>query len=183
MKISDLLPNLYKNNLEMLNIINSEEEELENNLKPKIDDSFLDTFATKATEKGISNFEEIFGIKPNKFIETLESRREIIMNRLVSHIPYTEKYLVDKLNSMLGPENWSYEIDYNTYTLKVYSLIPGKTWYQELLNFLDQIVPCNIDWSVTVYSATWDLVKDSYNTWNDVSSMTWQELMDAEWST
>lgn len=182
MKISDLVPNLYKNNLEMYNIIMSEEKELETNLKKNIDNSFLDTFASQATENGISKFEQLFNIKPNPYTETLQFRRERIMNRLVSALPYTEKFLINKLNSMLGEGNWNYEINYNTYTLKIYSLRPGKGWYNELLNFLKQVVPCNIEWSVTVYAATWGIIKDSFTSWNAIKEMTWQELMDAEWS-
>ena len=56
MKVSNYVPDLYKNNLEMNNIIGSEEVELEINLKPNIDNAFKDTFAIEATEKGIENF-------------------------------------------------------------------------------------------------------------------------------
>lgn len=182
MKVSDYLPNLYKNNTDMLNIINSEETELETNLKLNIENKFIDTFAIKATEDGISKFEKIFKIEPNYYTETLEFRRQRVMNRLVSKIPYTERYLINKVNSMIGEGNWSYEINYNDYTLKLYSLIPGKNWYQELLNFLTETIPCNIDWNVILYSATWEIVRDSYKTWNDIKDMTWQEVMDGEWT-
>ena len=72
MKISDYLPSLYKNNLEMNNIILTEENELENGLKLDIDNSFLNSFISTANEKGISQYEEIFGIKPNPETETLD---------------------------------------------------------------------------------------------------------------
>ena len=80
MKVSDLIPNLYNNNLEMNNIIYSEEDELEN-LKQNIKNRFIDTFASKATEKGIQNYENIFDIKANPYTEDLNFRRERIMNR------------------------------------------------------------------------------------------------------
>ena len=54
MKISDYLPSLYKNNLEMNNIILTEENELENGLKLDIDNSFLNSFISTANEKGMS---------------------------------------------------------------------------------------------------------------------------------
>ena len=92
MKISDYLPNLYNNNLEMNNIIITEEYELENNLKPSIDNSFLYIFISTANEKGISQYEELFGIKPNPAIETLEFRKERVISRLISKIPFSERY-------------------------------------------------------------------------------------------
>lgn len=182
MKVSDLIPDFYNKNIEMMNIIDSEERELEERLKPGVENVFKDTFAKVATERGIANFEKMFNIKPDVTNQSLELRREIILNRLVSHIPYSERYLINKLNSLLGEGNWDYTLDYNNYSLSISSLIPGKIWYKELLVFLEQIVPCNIQWGVIIYSATWGIVKDSFKTWNDISEMTWQELMDAEWS-
>lgn len=181
MKISDLVPNLYNNNIEMNNIIYSEEKELEENLKSKINNSFLDTFASKATESGIEKFEKIFDIKSNPYTEELNFRRERIMNRLVSSIPYTEKYLINRLNSILGEGNWNYVIDYANYKLTINSLIPGDDWYREILDFLNKIIPCNMDWSLNVYQATWGIVKDSFATWNDISTMSWEDVMAGEY--
>ena len=183
MKVSDLLPNLYKNNITILNIINSEEKEFENNLKPNIEQAFLNTFASTSNQIGIEKFEKIFGIKANPSEESLDFRRERILNRLITHGPYTERYLIDKLDSMLGKDNWSYNLDYNNYTLTITSLTPGKAWYYEVLNLLEQIIPCNIVWEVNVYSATWGTVKDSFTNWESIKDKTWQELMDGEWIT
>ena len=91
MKLSDLMPDLYNNNLEMSNIIYTEENELENNIKTDIDNAFIDNFANKATENGISNFEKMLNIKPNLDVEDLEFRRQRVLSRLISSIPYTEK--------------------------------------------------------------------------------------------
>lgn len=181
MKISDYVPKLYKNNLEMNNLIDSEEQELEHNLKPNIDNAFKDTFATKATERGISQFEELFDIKPSAD-DTITLRRQRVLNRLIRQIPFTERFMQQKLNEMLGEGNWNYTIDYSTYTLTINSIIPGRSWYLELVSFLDGIIPCNIDYEIVIYAASWDLVKSYFPTWEDISTMTWQEVMDAEWS-
>lgn len=180
MKVSNYVPDLYKNNLEMNNLINSEEIEFETNLKPNIDNAFKDTFAVVATEKGIENFEELFDIKPNDD-DALTLRRQRVLNRLIRQIPFTETFMKNKLNEILGVGNWTYTIDYNTYKLTINSIIPGRTWYIELVNFLDVIIPCNIDYEVIVYSASWDLVRNNFATWNDLTNMTWQQVMDAEW--
>lgn len=181
MKISNYLPNLYKNNVEMNNIIYSEEQEFENRIKQDINNRFNDTFAIKATEKGISKFETLLGIKSDSIKESINFRRTRIINRLVSSIPFTETFLINQLDNILGKGNWSYNIDYNNYTLDVYSLLPGDEWYQELLSFFTRIVPCNIQWKVTIYSATWNQVLNKFETWNDISNMTWEEVMNGEW--
>lgn len=182
MRVKELIPSLYENNVEMQALYNSQEIELDTKLKQYIDNKFLDTFASKATLQGIEQFEEMFSIQADPINESLEFRRARIMNRIVSSLPYTERYLINKLNTLLGENNWRYTIDYAKYQLKIYSLIPGKSWYRELQNLLSQIIPVNIDWEISVYAATWGIVKDSFSTWNDIKDMTWQELEDAEWS-
>lgn len=184
MKISDYMPNFYKNNIEMNNIIYSEEDELENNLKSSIDNSFNDTFPIRLTINGIRKYEKILNIVSDESSESLEFRKERILGRLISKIPFTERYLSNYLDNLLGASNWSYTIDYNNYTLDIQSLIPGKLWYAELINFLSNVIPANIVWTVTIYSATWNAVNNHFNNWNEInnSNMTWQELMDGEWS-
>lgn len=183
MQVSNYMPDLYKNNLEMNNIINSEEIELENGLKPDINNSFNNTFIKNANLKGIEQYEKLFNIQPDVLNETIEFRRARVLNRLITQIPYSERYLIAKLNEMLGEGTWTYEIDYNNYTLVINSIIPGRAWLNELNNFLKRIIPCNIDYSVVIYSATWSLIKDNFATWNDIKTtdMTWEELMNAEW--
>lgn len=183
MKISDYMPELYNRNIEMNNIIDSEEDELEDRLKFGIENSFKDTFAVIATEKGLQNFEKMFNIKVNPDEDTLEFRRQRIISRLVSSIPFTETYLKNQLNMFLGKGTWNYTIDYNNYSITINSLKPGNAWYQELLDFLDRTIPCNMDWIINIYSATWAQVYETFNTWQDLydSEMTWQDVMDGEW--
>lgn len=185
MKVSDYVPRLYENNIEMTNIISTEEVEFENNLKPFVDNCFNDTIPIKATEKGISQYEKILNIIANPTDESLEFRRERIINRLISRIPFTEKYLIDYLDNLLGKDNWSYTINYSTYTLIIRSLIPGRLWYNELVLFLNNIVPVNIDWTIQLFTASWDAVNSHFSTWNSIytEEMTWQDILDGEWST
>lgn len=183
MKISDLVPNLYKNNIEMYSIINSEEYELETNLKPNIENSFKDSFANQATENGIAKYEKILNIKSDPNVETLKFRKQRVINRLTDSVPFTEEFLQQRLDNMLGKGNWSYTLDYDNYTLTINSLVPGDLWYQELLDFMNRIIPCNIKWTIVIYSASWQKVFDKFTTWQSLlnTNMTWQDVMDGEW--
>ena len=183
MKARDYLPNLYDDNLEMNVTVKSYEDELEENIKPSIDNEFKDTFILVATENGINRYEKIFGIKPDISREDLELRRARIMNRLVSQIPFTEKFLQQQLNIIIGEGQWTYNINYNNYTLDINITIPGKTWLKELNDLLDRIIPVNVAWTVNIYQASWQSVKDNFNTWQDVydANLTWQQLLDGEW--
>lgn len=183
MKISDYLPNIYNKNIEMLNIISSEETELEEKLKPGIESKFIDTFPNVATEDGIAKFEKILSIKSDVTTEQLEFRRKRILERLKSHIPFTESYFIEKMNGLLGEGNWTYIIDYNNYTLDIESTMPGRAWYQEVLKFIEDTIPCNILWTISIYAASWEQVYENFSSWKSIydDEMTWQDVMDGEW--
>lgn len=181
MKVSDYLPNLYKNNVEMNNIIYSEENEFENGIKANIEKEFLNTFPNKTNSDGIERFEKILNIKSNKYSETEEFRRKRIISRLVSSIPFTERFMVAQLNEMLGEGNWNYTIDYNSYKLTINSLTPGKEWLVEVISFLERTVPVNIAWEIKTFSASWSAVENTYKSWDDVDELTWEQLLAGEW--
>lgn len=181
MKARDYLPNLYQSNLEMNATVKSYEDELDLSIKPNIDTSFNNQFPIIADEDGISNYEKIFNIKVDPATEDLELRRSRIMNRLISHTPFTERFLQQKLNSILGEDNWNYELNYNNYTLTINVTTPGKTWLRELQLFLDNTIPCNIVWQVNIYQASWRSIKENFATWDDLKTYTWQEILDGDW--
>ena len=184
MLIKKYLPQLYDNNEDMLAIANSEEVEFETNLKPAITNSFKDEFVKIATENGIERFEKLFGIIADPETETLNFRRERLFVRLISQLPFTEKYLQQQLNAIIGEGQWSYDLEYNDYTLDIWITVPGRAWLNELYDFLDRTIPCNIDWHgnrIHIYQASWQQVKEGFSTWNDLSSYTWEEIKFAEW--
>ena len=98
MKVSDYLPKLYNKNIEMNNIIYSEEEEFEKNIKLNIINSFKDNFIKTATLNGIEKYERMLGIIPDTS-KDIEYRRSQIIFILYSTIPYTYKRLTEILDS------------------------------------------------------------------------------------
>lgn len=194
MKIREYMPSLYENNAEMNALLYSEELEFENNVKPNVDNVFNDNFVVKATTNGLENFEKILSITANPSTESITFRRERIINRLMSNIPFTERFLQSQLDTIIGkntnadftPDNsnnqyWYYEINYNNYTLDIYITIPGRGWLNELYNMLSEIIPCNILYTVNVYAASWGQVNEHFTSWDDLTSMTWQDVKDALW--
>ena len=181
MKISDYMPELYKKNIEMNNIIDSEEVEMES-LKNKIDTSFENTFLVNSNLEGVTNFEKLLGLSID-LQASLEDRRQRALARLQLNPPFTEAYLENYLNKTIGQYNWTLDIDYNNYAITITTLKPGKFWYNELVSFLMDILPCNLVLTIDTYSVGWDYVMQSYTTWNDVyeSEMTWQDILDGDY--
>lgn len=181
MRIIDYKPHIYDNNAEMNALLNSLNIEFENNTKNNITKIYNNTFIKLADVQGIEQFEALFGIVALPDTESLDFRRQRIIMRLNSQLPYTYRYLEQKLNDILGEGNWEATLTYNTYTLEINLVVPGKEWYGELINLLDTVLPCNIEYIINIYKANWNQVKEHFSTWNDISSMTWQEVLDAQW--
>ena len=181
MKASNYIPELYKSNLEMNVTVGAYEDELENNLKPSVDNKFKDEFILVATENGIEKYEKIFKIQPDPYTEDIEFRRSRILNRLISKIPFTERFLQSQLDRIVGVGNWEYDIDYNDYTLDIDITTPGRAWLRELNELLTRVIPCNIEWTINVFAASWQAVKENFETWDDLTDKTWQEVLDGEW--
>lgn len=195
MNLRKYLPQIYNDNAEMNAIMVSEDKELIE-LKAYIRKSFNDNFIKTATETGVANYENILNIIPDLTTEDLQFRKERVLNRLISHIPFTERYLQAKLDIIIGRNtnsdftpynqdntNWYYIINYNNYTLDIYITQPGRSWLRELEYFCENTIPCNIDWHIHVFHATWKAVKEYYDTWGDVNddNATWQDVLDGSW--
>ena len=73
------------------------------------------------------------------------------------------------------------DINYNDYTLVISCTTPGKAWLRELNDLLTRIIPCNIVWTVNIFAASWQSVKENFSTWDDITDKTWQEVLDGEW--
>lgn len=183
MKIREYLPQLYDDNTEMQALAYSEELEFENTLKPSINNSFKDNFIKVATINGIEKYEKIFGIIADPSTESIEFRRQRVLSKLLSQIPFTERFLQAQLDIIIGPNQWTYNIDYNNYTLDIYITVPGRSWLNTLKEFCDAIIPCNIITNINIFAAAWQQVKETFTDWQDVKDTcsTWQDVLDAEW--
>ena len=91
MKLSNYVPKLYKNNVEMYNIIDSEEKEFENNLKTDIDNIFKNTFVKTTNIDGIKRYEQLLGIQTNS--SDINYRRANILSKLGTSGNLTYKWL------------------------------------------------------------------------------------------
>lgn len=180
MQVKDYMPHLYDPNSEMNAILDAETEEFNDNLKVDIAQSFKDTFVLTASIHGIENWEKLLEIIPDTN-SNLEFRRKVVLNRLLDHIPFTDEYLKQRLDAILGSGNYEYVPNYDDYELLINMVAPGRTWYNELVLMLDKIVPCNIDWQINIYKATWQQVKDNFTTWNDLTTHDWQYALDGEY--
>ena len=95
-------------------------------------------------EGAAAEWEEIFHIVPNPLTETLEFRRDRILNRLSMRPPFTLTFLYQRLDALFGPGNWEVEIDYPNYTLYIEAAVEDQQYFSEVSATIDIIKPCHI---------------------------------------
>lgn len=95
-------------------------------------------------EDTAAEWERIFQIVPNPSTETLQFRRDRILNRLSMRPPFTLTFLYQRLDALFGPGNWEVEIDYPSYTLYIEAAVEDQQYFTEVSATIDIIKPCHI---------------------------------------
>lgn len=138
-----LLPPWYREILDYQEICKTEQEEIDalaNEIVAVGDNFYIQTMG----ETAIADWENIFGIIPNIYTETLEFRRSRILNRLSSRPPYTMEFLRQQLDRMLGSGNWEVRMDYEHYTMYIESNAQNQLYAIELSATIGKIKPAHI---------------------------------------
>ena len=101
-------------------------------------------FVQTMDEQTTADWEKIFRIVPNPLTETLQFRRDRILNRLSMHPPFTLTFLYQRLDALFGPGNWEVEVDYPNYTLYIEADVNDQQYFSEMSVTMDLIKPCHI---------------------------------------
>lgn len=136
----DYLPRFVSEYKEIKKIMSSEQQEIDS-LRIEINRMFNNQFIMNCDVKGITRFEKLLGIIPNKF-DTLESRKSRVLVRWNDSIPYTLKELKEKLLVMCGEGNFDVELD--EYNLIITVKLPLINQVNELEYMLNYMIPCNL---------------------------------------
>lgn len=142
-KMKRYFPRFYDGYVEIDAIIDTEDkafEEIGVNFRRAINNQFIKL----ADETGISAYEVLFDVVADPSTETLEERRDRLLNR-VSVIPYyTTIFLRNRLDSLIGAGLYNLIIDYDNYTLYLESAAKNQLYYNEIAVLMSNIKPCNI---------------------------------------
>ena len=144
--MSDLkqyLPWLYKDIVEMNALMNTEDR-----LFSKLMDEYIrgrdNQYILTADEYGIRIFEDIINIVPDPSTETLDFRRQRLINRFRTQPPFTFRWLQGKLNEIIGVGKWNAWVDNENYTLYIESSAKDQKWFQEISITVNNTKPANI---------------------------------------
>ena len=141
--IKEYAPDIYSGFEEYENILSAEDAlitDVENAAAALRDDQFV----LSATLDGIQHYESMLKIIPNPATETLEFRRERILNRMSFASSFTVASLRNRLDAILGAGTYNLYIDYDNYTIYVESAADDQNWFNEVLITMARTKPANM---------------------------------------
>lgn len=175
-KMKRYFPRFYDGYVEIVAIIDTEDkafEEIGVNFRRAINNQFIKL----ADETGISAYEVLFDVIADPSTETLEERRDRLLNR-VSVIPYyTTIFLRNRLDSLIGAGLYNLIIDYDNYTLYLESAAKNQLYYNEIAVLMSNIKPCNIVFINMPLVLQQIFVSEQVN----VSKLTYNYVLGGQW--
>lgn len=138
-----LFPFVYDGVLEISALSETDDVLLDQALA-KLERAQLNQFILTADEETISVYEKMFSILANPTTETLQFRRERILNRMSLQPPFTMRWLQNKLDEIIGVGKWNAYVDYANRTLYIESFVVNQQWFNELRITINRIKPCNL---------------------------------------
>jgi len=142
MSIKDLWPPIIQELEEFQKIAEIEElffKRLQQEIQNIVDDQFIQT----ATEKGIARREKILKIAPFAD-DTLETRRFRVQGAWNDKLPYTYRVLLERLDSLCGPDGYVIELNAGEYSLNIKIELTRRRMFDEVVKISRQMVPANI---------------------------------------
>lgn len=139
----ELFPSVYDGVLE-ISVLSETDDVLLDQALAKLERTQLNQFILTADEETISVYEKMFSILANPTTETLQFRRERILNRMSLQPPFTMRWLQNKLDEIIGVGKWNAYVDYANRTLYIESFVVNQQWFNELRITINRIKPCNL---------------------------------------
>lgn len=138
-----LFPSVYDGVLE-ISVLSETDDVLLDQSLAKLERAQLNQFILTADEETISVYEKMFSILANPTTETLQFRRERVLNRMSLQPPFTMRWLQNKLDEIIGVGKWDAYVDYANRTLYIESFVVNQQWFNELRITINRIKPCNL---------------------------------------
>ena len=109
----------------------------------------------------VAAWEQVFSIIPDPASETLEFRRDRLLNRISTRPPFTLGFLYQKLDELIGPGQWTVTVDYPNYTLYIESSALDQQYATEVAFTINHIKPAHIVYINTPFVRTGLLLSET----------------------
>lgn len=109
----------------------------------------------------VSLWETIYKIIPDLAVETLDFRRARIINRISTRPPFTVWFLRQKLDELIGENQWTLTVDYPNYTIYIESSARNQNYATEVAVTIGKIKPAHIVYYNTPYTSSGLLLSET----------------------
>lgn len=140
---SEYVPDVYKDVKEMDELVKAQDHNWDI-LISLVDKEYARFYIQTSDEIGVERFERVMQITADPSIETLEFRKERLLSRANSTLPYTTIWLRNYLNAVLGETNYELDVDYDDLIITLYGFLLDYSWSREVANTIRDIKPANI---------------------------------------
>ena len=135
------LPDWFQQIPDFVELINAEQPSFDTVADEII--AIADNFYFQTMDaSAVAQWEEIFDIVANPSTETLEFRQDRVLNRISTKPPFTLAFLYQKLDELIGPNQWTVTVDYPNYTLYIESSAQNQSYATEVAFTINRIKPC-----------------------------------------
>lgn len=170
------LPDYYGEVLDFIQLARTEDRELDQ-LEGAVEQLFADQFVETAGLQAIKRRERMLGIQADPNVETLEFRKQRILNRYRTKPPFTVRWLQEQLDRLVGPGMTIVSVDPERFMLYVTTSIENANVFKEVQYTLQTVKPANM-----VYQQNTAL-HDQIGLEEQVASrsVTWNYKLDGSW--
>ena len=148
MNLIEYMPPFLKDVREFKVVFSSEDVEL-NLLKDKIGQVLDEVIVNKAEKYGLERYEKIYAIE--NVSNDIEVRRFNLLSKINNRIPFTRRWLINKLNNTVGEGNYIIKEDYNNYKISIEVLAIFEDVAEILSKDLREQLPANIEVTVNLF--------------------------------
>lgn len=155
-----LLPPWYREILDYQQMCQTEQAQfalLAQELNTVADNFFFQTMDADT----VAAWEQVFSIIPDPASETLEFRRDRLLNRISTRPPFTLGFLYQKLDELIGPGQWTVNVDYPNYTLYIESSALDQQYATEVAFTINHVKPAHIVYINTPFVRTGMLLSET----------------------
>lgn len=137
-------PTIYKGVLETDNLVSTE-----NQLFDEVDnltaEAEANQFVLTSNSRGLTIYENMLNIIANPATDSIQFRRERIINRLSTAPPFTMRELRNKLDQLLGENNYIIDLVHQEYKFNLTTYIGVYGKLDEMLRTLFVMIPVNLE--------------------------------------
>ncbi len=137
------LPEYLQNYTELKATFGVEEPELEG-LFDELEVIRKNQFINDCDEVGVARFESLLRVKVSKS-DTLEVRKGRALVKWMQDIPYTYETLKGQLDGLCGADGYEIKLINQAYYIDLKISLRKKEFYNEVVELLKRVVPCNIE--------------------------------------